>query len=95
MRKNAPFMILVVSALIVSSWLLFKASQENVEPTATEQEEVAQASASVPSERLATTFADVELSQSLVPFDQILWGGVSKDGIPAISEPEFDPLSSS
>lgn len=39
----------------------------------------------------AVTWPDTDFSRHAVPFDEIISGGVPKDGIPAIDEPEFAP----
>ena len=43
--------------------------------------------------RWASEWSDTDFSKTAVPFDEIISGGVPKDGIPAIDEPLFAPAA--
>ncbi|MBK1667077.1 hypothetical protein CKO28_03330 [Rhodovibrio sodomensis] len=40
-----------------------------------------------------SAFPETDFSRHAVPFDEIMSGGVPKDGIPSIDEPEFAPVA--
>lgn len=69
--------IAVGSSIIIGVWLLTRAN------------EVAEDAPAL----LTSAFPNTDYSQSLVEFNKVLSGGVRKDGIPAISQPKFDPVS--
>lgn len=44
---------------------------------------------------IENSFAHIDPSSITVPIDQVFSGGVPKDGIPALTNPEFEPLGES
>lgn len=46
-----------------------------------------------PSASLASQFPDVDFTKSLVDFESVLSGGPVRDGIPALTNPQFDDIS--
>lgn len=93
MKNN--YTLIIISTFLALFAILFFLIKGNEEPMVEVATSAGNASSSQPSDRLASTFSDADLSQSLVEFDKILWGGVVKDGIPALTDPSFDPLSAS
>ncbi len=45
-----------------------------------------------PSSQLEASFGGTDFDKAIVDYDQVLSGGVGKDGIPAISDPTFEPI---
>ncbi len=49
------------------------------------------AEASAAPERWKHAFPETDFSKHTVPFDEIISGGVGRDGIPSIDDPQFEP----
>ena len=72
-----------ISTRFFRTWLVVVAGVLAVMPTGHAQ---------VP-ERWRSAFPETDFSRHAVPFDEIMSGGVPKDGIPSIDEPEFAPVA--
>ncbi len=97
--KNVIFGSIAVIAALAIVWFVFVRNTDTSETAHSSSNINSDTSTapgdSVPSPLLTRAYSDVDLTQSIVNFDLVLSGGVSKDGIPALSDPKFDPLSAS
>ena len=84
--------LIVGSVVLVGVWLLLLVNSNSSDTPASVTTQSGEVVEGVP-ELLARLFPETDYSNSLVEFDKVLSGNVGRDGIPAISEPRFDPVS--
>ncbi len=89
--KNIAYAVLFVAALVAGNLAYSSLNNTDEEGSGTP----AVNNADVPNlpSNLASTFPEVDFSQTLVDYEKVLWGGVQKDGIPALTNPKFDDLT--
>ena len=96
MKTYAPLAVIGLVIVGALGFLLFRGSTDqpqdrdiiNVDST-----NVGTVSASEPSAELRAQFDDVDFAQSLIDYDKVFSGGPPRDGIPALTDPNFDALN--
>jgi len=97
--RSVPLVVTLVLLGLIGSWFLFSLDNRTAESDDQTDATNSADNSSIPStpslDRLRATFDDANLTNSTIDIKKVLHGGVAKDGIPALTNPKLDDLSSS
>lgn len=97
MKQNLGTIIATVVLLLAGTYVLVTEAHKDdpIADTAELESSTTLPESSVVPERLQNSALNVDYSQSTVELDLVLSGGPGKDGIPALTNPEFEPIEES